>query len=159
MTYTFKVIEGQEAYSSDLAFHLYELDRQYFPTPWSLEAWDKLFSNHVPLLILMVSGEEVIGHCLFETQKLDQFAHLVKILIHPRFRRMGLSKLLIKTALSHLSNQGFCDFFLEVEESNLPAQKLYLNVGFRVLHRKKDFYGQGRSALIMTKNIRGSKLP
>lgn len=151
MTYKFQVIEGQEAYSSELAFFLYDLDRHYFPTPWSLESWRNLFADPGALLILMSTPEEIIGHCLFDRQKTDRFAHLLKIFIHPRHRNQGLSKLLMKSALAHLEDQGFCDYFLEVEEDNIAAQKLYSNEGFRVIHRKKDFYGQGRSALIMTK--------
>lgn len=152
MTTTFDYIEGHEAYISDMAFVLFELDRDFFPTPWSLDSWKNLFVDHDRLLVLIKNNEEVMGFCLFDKMPEDSFAHLLKIIIHPKFRNKGFSKTLLKEALSHLEISGITQFFLEVEESNLSAQKLYLSQGFKVIHRKKDFYGENRAALIMTKN-------
>ncbi len=151
MTTTFDYIEGHEAYKSDMAFVLYELDRDFFPTPWSLDSWKNLFHEHDRLLVTIKNDDEVIGFCLFDKMPEDSFAHLLKIVIHPKFRNQGLSKRLLSASLSHLEMNGITQFFLEVEESNLPAQKLYLTLGFKNIHRKKDFYGENRAALIMTK--------
>lgn len=152
MSHTFKLIEGQKTYTSDLAFVLFELDRLHFPTPWSLDSWNNLFLDHDRLLVLIKNEEEVIGFCLFDKVVADSFAHLLKIVIHPEFRSKGLSKELLSESLLNLQNCGCSQFFLEVEESNLAAQKLYLSLGFKMIHRKKDFYGQNRSALIMTRS-------
>lgn len=152
MPYTFEQIEGQSTYSSDLAFVLFELDRLHFPTPWSLESWKNLFQDHDRLLVLIKNQEGVIGFCLFDKVVVDSFAHLLKIVVHPKFRAQGISKIMLDTALLKLQNSGCTQYFLEVEESNLVAQRLYLSLDFKVIHRKKDFYGQNRSALIMTKD-------
>jgi len=152
MPYKFEAIEGQKTYTSDLAFVLFELDQSHFPTPWSLDSWKNLFQDHDRLLVLIKNKEDAIGFCLFDKVIADSFAHLLKIVIHPKFRAQGHSKMLLDTALVNLQNCGCSQFFLEVEESNLTAQRLYLSLGFKVIHRKKDFYGQNRSALIMTRS-------
>ncbi|MDD4975038.1 MAG: GNAT family N-acetyltransferase [Bacteriovorax sp.] len=134
-----------------MAFVLSELDRQFFPTPWGHDSWEKLFLDHDRLLILLKTQESVIGFCLFDKSVADSFAHLLKILIHPQFRNIGLSKKLLGSALLNLENAGCSQFFLEVEEDNYAAQKLYLSAAFQIIHCKKNFYGANRSALIMTR--------
>lgn len=135
-----------------MAFVLSELDRQFFPTPWSQDSWQNLFVGHDRLLIVVEGREGVIGFCLFEKSISDSFAHLLKILIHPELRNIGLSKKLLRAALLNLEAEGCSQFFLEVEESNQAAQRLYSSAGFQTIHRKKDFYGANRSAIIMTKS-------
>ncbi|MGZ3788061.1 MAG: GNAT family N-acetyltransferase [Bacteriovorax sp.] len=144
-------IEGQEAYSSDLAFVLFELDQSFFPTPWNFESWSHLFVDHNRLLLVMQDQDRVIGFCLFDLSDADSFAHLLKVLIHPDYRNQRLSKVVLEKAVNHLESKAYKEFFLEVEESNLAAQSLYQSLGFIKIHRKKDFYGSGRAALIMTK--------
>jgi ribosomal-protein-alanine N-acetyltransferase len=136
-----------------LAFELSELDRQFFPTPWSLDSWNNLFIDHDRLLMIIKFNESIIGLCLFDKSVEDSFAHLLKILIHPQLRNKGLSKKLLSSALANLEVLGCLHFFLEVEENNCMAQRLYLGLDFQVIHRKKNFYGHNRSALIMMKHL------
>ncbi len=150
MSYTFLNIEGHGAYSSDMAFVLHEIDRDFFPTPWSLDSWKYLFNEQERLLVVMNLDDVTIGFCLFDKIIDDSFAHLLKIIIHPNYRGQGLSKKLLRQALLNLHMRGYRHFFLEVEESNFAAQKLYSSEGFKIIHRKKDFYGANRAALIMT---------
>jgi len=133
-----------------MAFVLSELDHQFFPTPWTLEAWRSIHEQD-RLLVILMSEKSVFGFCLFNQSVADSFAHLLKVLIIPDARGRGFAKILLLNALSQLQNEGFNHFFLEVEEDNYVAQKLYISMGFKSIHRKKDFYGSNRSALIMTK--------
>lgn len=153
MSINFDFIEGHQAYTSEMAFVLYELDQAFFPTPWSKDSWEKLFNEHERLLVTLKANEITIGFCLFDLNAVDSFAHLLKIVIHPELRNKGYSKKLLNEALLNLEKKGFTQFFLEVEESNLAAQKLYKSSGFKIIHRKKDFYGENRAALIMTKEL------
>ena len=151
MSHTFELIKGQEAFTSDLALALFELDQNYFPTPWTRDSWLDLFKEQERLLVTLKKSEGVlIGFCLFDLSHADSFAHLLKVLIIPEERTKKYSKPLLEKALEHLKAHQFSQFFLEVEADNYAAQKLYLSCGMKVIHRKKDFYGQGRDALIMT---------
>lgn len=151
MAFTFREIsKGHDAYSGTMAFALFELDKKFFPTPWSRESWDELFSGHARSLTVVYRDDELVGFSLFDLSVADSFAHLLKILINPDFRKKGVAADLLKFALDSLQTQGLRHYFLEVEEDNHAAQKLYLSAGFKTIHRKKDFYGDGRAALIMT---------
>lgn len=134
-----------------MAFLLFNLDKDFFPTPWDQDAWETLFLGHERLLIILNVSEEVVGFCLFDKSVADSFAHLLKIMIHPDFRKRGLSRKLLDSAILNLESAGCHEFFLEVEEGNCAAQSLYRSAGFEVIHRKKDFYGANRAALIMTR--------
>jgi ribosomal-protein-alanine N-acetyltransferase len=82
----------------------------------------------------------------------DSFCHLLKIVIIPDYRKRGLGKILLENSLNQLQLIGCTQFFLEVEETNTAARDLYLSFDFKIIHRKKDFYGTGRMALIMFKS-------
>jgi ribosomal-protein-alanine N-acetyltransferase len=144
-------IGGHAAYKSDMALALFNLDQSFFPTPWALSSWQNLFGEGAEKNLFVVYEEEtLIGFSLFDVASADSFAHLLKILINPEYRGKGTSKLLLADAVEFLKCEGITHFFLEVEAENYAAQKLYLSQGFIVIHRKKDFYGNGRDALIMT---------
>jgi len=146
------VVDGQYSLSTEMVQELSELDRLYFPTPWTMDSWGKLFIDHDRLLIILHNNQDsIIGFCLFDKSVEDSFAHLLKILIHPKYRKLGYSHQLFKMAQTNLEDHGCFELFLEVEESNHAAQRLYLGEGFQIIYRKKDFYGADRSALIMTK--------
>ena len=101
-----------------MAFALYELDLNFFPTPWTLDSWKDLFNNQQGFLILLKRDDSIIGFCLFDTVVADSFAHLLKILIIPSERIQGRAKMLLKEALRNLDTNGFSRYFLEVEEDN-----------------------------------------
>jgi ribosomal-protein-alanine N-acetyltransferase len=147
-----QIIESQQTFLSALAFELYELDLNYFPTPWTIESWETLFLNHDRSLFLLNYNKKIMGFILFEKSVADSFAHLIKILIHPDIRSKGHSKNFLNKAIFHLESLNCSNLFLEVEESNTAAQKLYLSVGFKAIHVKKHFYGTNRSAIIMTRD-------
>ena len=153
MTTTFEIIQGPQAFSSSRALLLYELDQRFFPTPWSEESWFRLFEEHQRFLMLVKIEENIIGFSLFDLAPEDQFTHLLKIVINSEYRNQKLGFSLLKQSLEKLELENYKHFFLEVEESNLSAQKIYLECGFQKIHQKKDFYGQNRNALIMTKDI------
>ena len=72
--------------------------------------------------------------------------------MNPELRGQKLGQKLLSEALKELEQNGFREFFLEVEAQNIVAQNLYLKNGFKLIHRKKKFYSDGQDALIMTKS-------
>lgn len=153
MSVHLKRIEGHDALTSAMAFALFELDKKFFPTPWTNEDWRELFHGHDRSLSVIEINHEIVGFSLFDLSRADSFAHLLKILVHPEFREQKLGMKLLAFDLTELHKRGIKHFFLEVEEDNHAAQKLYLHSGFKIIHKKKDFYGTGRAALIMTADL------
>ncbi len=151
MSQYYTVIDKTSALSADVLFELKKLDGLYFPTPWNSESWDQVFSASMDRFILVVSSEDCIrGFILFETNVVDSFAHLLKILITPEFRGLKSGLHLLNEAIRILNERKIQNFFLEVEEENLIARSLYESIGFKIIHKKKHFYSNGANAFIMT---------
>ena len=69
----------------------------------------------------------------------------------------GLSRNLLLTHLGHLAGRGVQIVFLEVEENNQPARRLYQRAGFTVAGRRERYYrqsgGEQSDALLMRRDL------
>ncbi|MGV3666145.1 MAG: GNAT family N-acetyltransferase [Leptospira bouyouniensis] len=74
---------------------------------------------------------------------------IFRIATIPNFRKLGLAKQLLENLFKEFPKK---DFFLEVKESNEPAIKLYLSAGFVELERRKKYYPDGSTAVLMKRN-------
>jgi [ribosomal protein S18]-alanine N-acetyltransferase len=72
-------------------------------------------------------------------------------------RGRGLSGNLLLTHLGHLAGKGIRTVFLEVEENNQPARRLYRSAGFSVVGRRESYYrqsgGEALDALLMRRDL------
>jgi ribosomal-protein-alanine N-acetyltransferase len=70
---------------------------------------------------------------------------ILNIATHPDFRGVGVASLLLKSELA-----SGAIYFLEVRESNLPAQKLYRKLGFHEISRRPKYYSHpAETAIVM----------
>lgn len=152
MPLTFVEIKQASEFTSGAFLFCHQLDQLYFPTPWNEKQWKGLFTESHSLYLAR-KGEDFIGFCLFANSYVDSFAHLLKILVHPDNRGRHFGEDLLNESMKRLKLEGIKSFFLEVEESNCNAIKLYEKCGFKTIHVKKHFYTSGESALIMTHEI------
>jgi ribosomal-protein-alanine N-acetyltransferase len=151
MTEKYTSIDRAENLNASALCALFQLDQDYFPTPWSKDAWDNVLLPISHRYLLIVEDNDVVkGFALFETSIADSFAHLLKIIINPNSRKSGLGKNLLKESVKLLMSRDIKTFFLEVEENNTVAINLYKSMGFKIIHQKKQFYSSGATALIMT---------
>jgi ribosomal-protein-alanine N-acetyltransferase len=146
----FKVFENNANLKESVVTNLYKIDNAYFPTPWDLNSWSSFLSDSGKVLFVLTNSDEIIGFSMFQFSDIDRFAHLLKILIIPSYREQSLGSFLLSKSLVSLREKGVANFYLEVEQGNQSALKLYEKSGFNIIHSKKDFYGENRSAYIMT---------
>lgn len=153
MSFNFISINKASELTSEALLFLKTTDQTYFPTPWSDESWNHLFKEGSERFILMVREELFLGFALFDISIADSFAHLLKISVIPKARGRKVGEILLNQALQELKMQSIRSFFLEVEEVNISAIRLYEKMGFKTVHKKKHFYSNGASALIMTLDV------
>lgn len=67
-------------------------------------------------------------------------AEVLSIVVAPGSRGGGLGRALLAAHLARLAEEGVAQVFLEVEDGNLPAERLYRHFGFREVGRRKGYY-------------------
>lgn len=78
---------------------------------------------------------------------------LLILAVLPEYRRHGIGETLLKRLLSGAKRRGAEKMFLEVRQSNLSAQSLYVKQGFEQVAMRKKYYPDGENALVMVKQL------
>jgi ribosomal-protein-alanine N-acetyltransferase len=66
---------------------------------------------------------------------------------HPQ---LGIGTALMQTAIAHAQNQDAATLHLEVAAANTAAGALYKKLGFKQTGRRRNYYGAGADALILS---------
>lgn len=155
----FELYKAQIYHVNELLFldQCQELDRKYFAWPWSIKNWDEL-SNNLDRYFYLVLGDEsqAEGLALFYLPPAEPLAHLLKLVLTPKVRNQGWGEKFLSKAIADLQKLNYREFYLEVEEGNVPAIKLYQKLGFNILCVKKNFYGNERNALAMKYTVKNT---
>ena len=79
-----------------------------------------------------------IGH-IYANMVVDQ-ADIVSFIIKDKYRRQGFGTILFGKFISTLKSKGVKEFFLEVSENNVGAQKFYNEFGFIKIGIRLNYY-------------------
>ncbi len=126
---------------SDLSWVM-NLDLRAMDYPWEESMWRDLRNINLNLYFYLDKS----GYCLFE--KSDVF-HIYKLVIDPKFRRLGLARELIEQLKVDAQGKSI---YLEVSDQNEKAVKFYNSLGFEQLFHQKKFYSDGTGCFKMTLN-------
>jgi [ribosomal protein S18]-alanine N-acetyltransferase len=80
-------------------------------------------------------------------------AEILSVAIAPARRGRGLSRPLLDFHLRSLAGRGAKAVFLEVDEQNEPARRLYARAGFREVGRRQGYYQSGATALVLRRDL------
>lgn len=99
---------------------------------------------------------DAIGYAIVSCSTLR--VHLMKIAIHPDHRRKGLATKIITACAKVATARRAQVFSLYVDPANMPAYMLYtIKLGFNLDSILADYYGPGRPAHYLTKNMEDAK--
>ena len=118
-----------------------ELERENFSTPWSRKSFlDFLPSRDAIFLVAVRDGaeEDVWGYCGV-LQSLDT-GDITNVSVDPERKGRGIGTLLLEELIRRSREAGIQKLFLEVRESNLPANRLYEAHGFRQVGIRRHYY-------------------
>lgn len=73
--------------------------------------------------------------------------------VHPDYRRMGIGGMLIRTLEETLCAQGVVRIRLEAAKDNPAAMSLYRKAGYREKELLRNYYGRGKHAVRMWKDL------
>jgi len=81
-------------------------------------------------------------------------AEIMNIVVRKDERKKGIGKRLLQELISIAKNEKVDNIFLEVNFSNVPAKKLYDNIGFRIIGIRKKYYNNKDDAIIMKLSLK-----
>ena len=126
-----------------------------FHRGWGEGEFEGMLTERNTLVHRLRSGRKVIGFAV-SRMALDE-AEILSIAITASHRGRGLSRNLLLTHLGHLAGRGVRTVFLEVEENNQAARRLYDGAGFAVTGRRERYYrqpgGEQLNAVLMRRDL------
>ncbi|WJR78279.1 ribosomal protein S18-alanine N-acetyltransferase [Bradyrhizobium sp. NP1] len=134
---------------------LAQLHAASFHRGWGEAEFEGMMRERNTLVHRLRAGRKLIGFAV-SRMGADE-AEILSVGIDPAHRGRGLSRELLLTHLGHLAGRGVRAVFLEVEENNLPARRLYERAGFSVVGRRERYYrqagGEQLNALLMRRDL------
>ncbi len=115
------------------------LEAACFSEPWSEQAFlDALKQPEALMMTAIGTGNNPIGYCGIYLSA-DE-GEITNVAVRPDHRKQGIADAILIEMLSESQKRGAQTIYLEVRESNLPAQKLYEKHGFVSCGIRKNFY-------------------
>lgn len=127
------------------------LHARSFRRGWSEEEIEQLLLDSRALCHRALAGRHHAGFIL-SRRAADQ-AEILSIAVAPAWRGRRLAGSLLGLHLRRLAGLGVRAVFLEVDEENEPARRLYARAGFAEVGRRQGYYAQsgksGATALVL----------
>jgi ribosomal-protein-alanine N-acetyltransferase len=144
-----------EAASLRDARRLAQLHGESFHRGWGEGEFEAMLTERNTLVHRLKVGRQLVGFAV--SRMAADEAEILSIAVAASHRGRGLSRNLLLTHLGHLAGHGVRKIFLEVEENNQPARRLYERAGFSVAGRRERYYkqpgGEHLNALLMRRDL------
>lgn len=128
--------------------NLVECERLIFSNPWGISLKIQLEEKN-KLNLGCFYRDSLVGY-LLSTEIFGE-SELLRIGTLQLYRNQGVAKHLLSAYFSESKSDTF---FLEVEESNKAAIFLYEKNGYQTYHKRVDYYGPKRNAILMKREIK-----
>jgi ribosomal-protein-alanine N-acetyltransferase len=137
------------------ATRLAQLHGASFHRGWDEGEFERMLTERNTQVDRLRLGRKIIGFAV--SRFAADEAEILSIAVDSAYRGRGLSRDLLLTHLGHLAGRGVSTIFLEVEENNQPARRLYERAGFGVVGRRERYYqqpgGEQLNALLMRRDL------
>jgi len=125
---------------------IYNIEKKVFNDYWSIDLIEsELNDQEYSKVSILEINKKIIGY-IFQRKILDD-NHIINLAIDIPYQHKGYGRFLLMEILEQDKNDT--NVFLEVKEANLPAIKLYIDLGFEEVDRKDRYYSDGSNAIFM----------
>ena len=128
-----------------------QLHAASFGRGWDEDEVYRLLIDSAVVAHRAMTGRGLVGFVM--SRKAADEAEILSIAIAPARRGRGLSRPLLDYHLRSLAGLGVRAIFLEVDEHNAAACRLYTGAGFREAGRRPGYYAGGATALVMRRDL------
>ena len=133
------------------AARLAALHGEAFRRGWSTEEFEQLLVEHNVIVDRATAGARLAGFAVSRIAR-DE-AEILSVAVAADFRGAGLARRLLDVHLRRLAGYGVGTVFLEVDERNTPARRLYAGFGFAQVGRRESYYAAAAAALVLRRNL------
>ena len=125
------------------------MESQIFKKPWSRKSLDFHFFEKNTITLGAFFHNQLVGYLLANVL-LDE-SELLRLAVLPNFRERSLASRLLN---AYFKETYFCKmYFLEVEETNTNAIKLYDKFNYHIYSKRTAYYGKDNAALLMKREV------
>ena len=124
-----------------------------FHRGWSEDEFERLLSDRHVVAHRATAGAALAG--LILSRIVQDEAEILSIAVASARRGQGLARQLLDINLRRLAALGARSVFLEVEEGNISARRLYRRAGFQEVGRRERYYApeRGAAALVLRRGL------
>jgi ribosomal-protein-alanine N-acetyltransferase len=126
-----------------------------FRRGWSDAEVESLIAER-NVLTHVARGRRGIAGFIMSRSAADE-AEILSVAVGKSWRGRGLARELLTAHLRRLAGLGIRTVFLEVDENNTPAIRLYRRAGFRDVSRRPNYYpaanGETAAALVLRRDL------
>jgi [ribosomal protein S18]-alanine N-acetyltransferase len=127
---------------------LVAIERRAFSDPWSEGSFREALSSPWTFGLVADTSRGVAGYLI--GREVAGTGEVLNLAVAPEFRRRGIGGALLGAGLVAFRRRKVDEVFLEVRESNISAQALYIGHGFRPVGQRASYYRNPREdALVL----------
>jgi len=135
---------------------LVALERIAFSDPWSRGDFADCLRSHWPAYVAE-NGADPIGYIV--GRAVADEGEILNLGVALLSRRRGVGTALVRRLLDDFGARGVRSAFLEVRESNHPAQQLYASFGFTAVGRRRHYYQRPTEDAVVLRAAISAELP
>ena len=126
-----------------------------FNRGWSEHEFEQLLTDRSVVAERAALGRASVGFIL--SRRAADEVEILSVAVAVRWRGRGLARRLLDLHLRRLAGLGLRAVFLEVDEDNAAARRLYARAGFAAVARRPGYYpraaGSQASALVLRRDL------
>ena len=128
------VSEAKPGDAADLA----ALHGASFQRGWREDEFERLLLDRAVVAHRVMIGRRLVGFII--SRIIAGEAEILSVAVASSRRGRGLARQMLNLHLRRLAGLGTRTVFLEVDEGNVPANRLYQRAGFRAVGRRQGYY-------------------
>ncbi|MGR5057702.1 GNAT family N-acetyltransferase [Vibrio rotiferianus] len=98
-------------------------------------------------LLIAKEEDQITGYVLMATSDEQNTHWILSLAVDSQHRGKGIARSLVENVIAKASSGSIIK--LTVDPNNAPAYKLYTSLGFKVLEKEEDYFGDGEPRLVM----------
>jgi ribosomal-protein-alanine N-acetyltransferase len=117
---------------------LVAIERRAFSDPWTEASFREALASPWTFGLVAETARGAAGYLI--GREVAGSGEVLNLAVAPELRRRGIGGALLEAGLAALRRRKVDEVFLEVRESNVSAQALYLGYGFRPVGQRAAYY-------------------